>query len=1284
MVFTVCLLFIAQAGIAQINEKYIQFDQITNESGRSLEFITGIEQDSTGFLWIATRDGLYRYDGYTFTFFNNNRRSSNQLPFNGVTYIYYDRFKNFWLRNFNNFFLFDGTKLKSDYEIITNQRFSQDTKIIQDIENNYWIGPHNQQIYRFNPYSTQIDTFTCETNTIIPELVDIIKNSKTPAVNISVGANNFNMDTSTVFTNSKGGYYIVATAGEASGNNFFDFAQISSQGKIIWKPDFQKCSFCRKQKLFYSHVDVIYLPPNKYTVNYQSDDANPFNYDDLSDFQKTLYGIKIIPIDNYNSIKDLLSRPYFQPNGIYGKDISDITLNNEGFPLITTESCIMQYDKNENRFKIIELFENMHSQRNAYIPVLQLKDGTLIYASTNEITIKKNNTTKTINLPKGCSVFCIKAVKRHQIWVGTNEGIFIFNPYRDLNLKRHIHIKANNTNRLYSDAVRNIYVDNSNNVWVGTQKGLNRYRQSKFNHFGFDTERFTPKPIISDKSGNTNILSNNGTWLTIQGGAITREVKISDKIFDRTSHIGLSAIDFNDLCKYNNNTVFTTSNIIGIINNEGNIIKKVKAPDLLIKAPNVATKMLVYNNLIWTGLIDRILVLNSNLEIIKEILHPQTIEGRYEITNTFINSLIAYNNYIAVRTEKDIYLINTTDFSTKEIYSIPEFSHGTTSATGNLVVAPDTSLWFTVFPTLFRVSPDLGVSEIEFNLEEDYGNIMLHIVNTTLWLSSNNGLIKIDDYQNLFNTNNQKLTNEQYEIYTTRSGLVDNSITGITNDQSGNLWIATLKGLSFFNTKTDEIYNYFREGDNQTLSFPGTIKEFEINEKIQLVMQTATGLLMFKPDSINQNIPQVVINEILLFGKEFPTDSAIWNKGYLKLKYNENFLTIRFSSLDYTQPALNKYRYRLQNFNNDWTYSDATNRQAPYTGLPPGKYIFTVQGTNNDGIWNETGQTLFIEITPPWWKTLVAYISYVVIIITVIFGYIKRRERKLIAEKRILEIKVKERTIEIQKQKDVIQEQRDHIAEQNKNITDSINYASRIQKALLPSQEMLNDFLPSYFILWRPRDIVSGDFYWAVHENGITIATAADCTGHGVPGAFMSMLGVAFLNEIAIKEKVTNSNDILDELRSHIIKSLKQAGDIGGSKDGMDMSLCVINHNTLKAQWSGANNPLYLIRENEIIEYKADKMPIGYYHFGDAQQFKCHPIDLQIGDRLYMFSDGYVDQFGGEQGRKFMSKNLKQLLIDSNKLNMQEQKELLNTKIEEWMNGREQIDDILVFGIEIV
>lgn len=265
----------------------------------------------------------------------------------------------------------------------------------------------------------------------------------------------------------------------------------------------------------------------------------------------------------------------------------------------------------------------------------------------------------------------------------------------------------------------------------------------------------------------------------------------------------------------------------------------------------------------------------------------------------------------------------------------------------------------------------------------------------------------------------------------------------------------------------------------------------------------------------------------------------------------------------------------------------------------------------------------------------------------------------------------------------ILEEKNSLITRQKQEITDSIKYASRIQTAVLPSSALISDVLPDHFVLFLPRDIVSGDFYWMTQKNDKIVLVAADSTGHGVPGAFMSMLGVSFLYEIVNKESILQPAEILNNLRNLIKTTLSQTGKIEEQKDGMDISLCVIDKQNQRLEWAGAYNPLYQIRNGELIEYKADKMPVAV-HINDFNLFTNHEIEYQPGDAFYMFSDGYADQFGGTDGRKFMLKRLKETLLSIWEKPMAEQKEILHKIHMDWRGEQnDQVDDILIIGFRV-
>ena len=259
----------------------------------------------------------------------------------------------------------------------------------------------------------------------------------------------------------------------------------------------------------------------------------------------------------------------------------------------------------------------------------------------------------------------------------------------------------------------------------------------------------------------------------------------------------------------------------------------------------------------------------------------------------------------------------------------------------------------------------------------------------------------------------------------------------------------------------------------------------------------------------------------------------------------------------------------------------------------------------------------------------------------------------------------------------LLKAQRDQIAYQKKHITDSIEYAKRIQTAILPSLEYFTDQI-EHFVLFKPRVIVSGDFYWAEMIHGKHVIITADCTGHGVPGAFMSMLGVTLLNEIILTDGIIRPDLILNTLREKVIEALKQEAG-SDMKDGMDMTVCMIDYENNKLQFSGANNPLYLLRDGVLSRVKGDKMPVAIHEVMD--DFSLHEIDLEKGDTFYTFSDGYADQFGGPGNKKFLIKNFRNLIVSIQDLPMVEQGARLDEVFEDYRKDVEQVDDVVVIGL---
>ena len=406
--------------------------------------------------------------------------------------------------------------------------------------------------------------------------------------------------------------------------------------------------------------------------------------------------------------------------------------------------------------------------------------------------------------------------------------------------------------------------------------------------------------------------------------------------------------------------------------------------------------------------------------------------------------------------------------------------------------------------------------------------------------------------------------------------------------------------------------------------------------------------------------------------------------------YNFNQVSFFWSTPYFIEEEATLYSYKLEGFDNEWSKWEKK-YYKDFTNLPYGHYKFMVKAKTVTDI--ETAATVYeFNIHKPWYFTIGAFLLYFVLVMILIFAIIKAYTRRLKNENIRLEGIVAERTAVVVKQKEELES--------------SIHYASRIQRALLPSEQIFSSNIRNYFILFKPRDIVSGDFYWMTKKGERLYIVAADCTGHGVPGAFMSLLGMSFLDEIIDKELAPRADEVLSELRLHVTESLKQVGGENEAKDGMDMGLIVIDFGRSKVEFSGAYNPCFRVRKltqeeskssvNEdsdssdssmsdgkyILEtIKASKMPIGISSRMN-ENYVFYEWQLEKGIAYYLFSDGYIDQFGGPQGRKFMKKSFKKIILDIQDYPMEKQKELLEQNLNDWMGDIPQVDDILVMGIK--
>ena len=345
--------------------------------------------------------------------------------------------------------------------------------------------------------------------------------------------------------------------------------------------------------------------------------------------------------------------------------------------------------------------------------------------------------------------------------------------------------------------------------------------------------------------------------------------------------------------------------------------------------------------------------------------------------------------------------------------------------------------------------------------------------------------------------------------------------------------------------------------------------------------------------------------------------------------------------------------------------------RAIYPALPPGKYTFNVIARNSQGIWNSKPVSFQFIIKPPfyltWWFILIS----VVLIVVFVVMYIKIREQNLRKEKIILEEKVKVRTAEVVQKSEEIEEK-------NRDITASIRYAERIQRAMLPKEDTFKET----FVLFMPKDIVSGDFYWMYDNGDLQFIAVVDCTGHGVPGAFMSIIGHNSLNKIVREYGLIRPSAIVDQLNIEVMKALMQRHE-KAITDGMDLALIAFNKKNFTLEFAGAFNPLYVVRKGEVFFYRGDRYPIGMTSMVERKNFTNQIVDIQPGDMVYMCSDGYADQFGSDAVKKYKSANVKKLLSEIWYLPVNEQKNKLEKEIFDWKGALDHVDDILFIGTKI-
>ncbi|MBN2165587.1 MAG: SpoIIE family protein phosphatase [Marinilabiliaceae bacterium] len=508
---------------------------------------------------------------------------------------------------------------------------------------------------------------------------------------------------------------------------------------------------------------------------------------------------------------------------------------------------------------------------------------------------------------------------------------------------------------------------------------------------------------------------------------------------------------------------------------------------------------------------------------------------------------------------------------------------------------------------------------------------------------------------------------------TVQSGLSKNYCYSIISDTQNRLWICHQPGVSCVDLSKGKSVRVF----GYESSMGGDFYQVWKDRKNVLWFASSEGVIQYFPDLDKTNLVPPILNftNIEVNGVKYQPGKKI----ELPYLYSGNYkFRFDFIGISFKNPASVTYKYKMEvnGEDNGGEWVDlGTSRSREYGILPAGDYEFKIIAFNEDGVSTSVPLKIQISIDPPIWEKLWFYLILLVIFGYLVYLFIKYRERKLIMQKLHLQREVASQTVMLRKQKAEIERK-------NRDITDSINYAKKIQSSILPSLSQLRSNFPESFVYYLPRDIVSGDFYWFHQYKDYFLVSVADCTGHGVPGAFMSMIGSTLLNDIIKSRTINSPAEILENLDREI-KVLLQKNSVDQTQDGMDISIVEIHIPTRRIRLASAKRPVFMFVNNDLNIYKGARRSIGEEHVEDDRGFVNIEYQLSKGDSIYLFSDGYTDQFGGPTGKKFMKVGVQNLLEQIKNKPMIEQHELIEQNFIDWKGDLDQVDDVIFLGIRL-
>ena len=902
------------------------------------------------------------------------------------------------------------------------------------------------------------------------------------------------------------------------------------------------------------------------------------------------------------------------------------------------------------------------------------KNGNILVGTENGFSVLEDNKFNNYNFTNGIgdgNILCITVIGNN-IWIGTTIGLSIFND----GIIKPINIELYNNQIWPGQTINIIKKDHQNNIWLGTNSGLIKYDGIKFKFYG-------KRDGLNSVRVQDIYVDENSLLIGTQGNLFKMEGEIFKNIISLEKD-GLKTNNIRSINKTKDGMYYISTNMNGVFFFDPNSINTITSNEGFMEYEVVNDIKVDNNGSIWVG----------------------CKNGLYKVENGIVvnyfnkeNSNIPKNLILDIEFDNDgtMWLVQD-DIVTRfyennfEDYSKIIGSHIT--YVKDIEFDNDGTMWLGTTKGLGKFKNDsLIIYDESDGLVRPLSTIGMAAEPCAVTIGKNNEIIYCTYGSGFSIYSSGKFTN-----FSTENGLANNKVEEIAVDSKNNYWIALDgSGVQMYNGKefkqytmesglsSDESYTIYVDDFDKVFvgSWHGGVNYFDgelwnsLDSRDGLLFNTIKTVYGLNGNKywfgsyggITSYEPKIQTPSISISSIETPNgfynslDEIEENKQKFIYDTRSKF-TLNTTSFN-TKKEKQKYLVKITRKSKTESLIISSNEYV-FQPEKTGKYTLEFQSVDRDMNYSDPLK-VNISVVGPWYKNLATAIPFwgFLILLISISGY---SSNQYLSQRRY--------TAQLK------EESRIRLEEKNKEIVDSINYAKRIQDAMMTSESYRKSVIPKSFTFFKPKDVVSGDFYWVFKDKEENVFfTVADCTGHGVPGAFMSMIGTSLLNEIIVEKGIKDTNKILDEMRKQIIKSLNQDTE-DDQKDGMDISICKLNMKKKTLEFSGAHNPLVIVSGNEISTFKGDSQAVGLETI-EIKPFTKHSMKLKKDDMIYIYSDGYQDQFGGENGKKYMTANFKKLLQKISKEDEKKQNKLLEIELANWMKKEEQIDDICIMGVRV-